>query len=165
MKYFSYLVVATMIFGAPLTSCQDKEDNLREFTVTFAMGDGGSTVLPQKVKEGEKVTKPEESQTRSGYEFVAWYREVELINEWNFEIDVVTANVTLYAKWEQKNGEQKMYAITVLSDENGTASASVSGELITLTTLQSQSSSSISWHSGWYIFPHIICNQRTYPRR
>jgi len=149
MKYLNYLVVTTMIFGAALTSCQDKEDNLREFTVTFEMGDSGSAIATQKVKEGEKVTKPEESQTRSGYEFVAWYREVELINEWNFEIDVVTANVTLYAKWEQKNGEQKMYTITVLSDENGTASANVTsadfGELVTLTATANSGHSFSEW--------------------
>ena len=80
MKYFSYLVVATMILGAALTSCKENDDYPREFTVSFETGDGGSVVIPQKVKEGERVTKPKDIPTRSGCEFVAWYKEVELKN-------------------------------------------------------------------------------------
>ena len=200
MRYFSYLVVATMIFSVALTSCNKddvtyivnfnskggtptpqqqtvkkggkiekpadptlenygfkgwtKTDNetsalwnfetetvtedmtlfarwsINMYTVTFD-SDGGSAVSAQKVAYGGKATKPA-APKRNEYEFVAWYREVELINEWKFEIDMVNADMTLYAKWEQ-NG----YTVTVLSDEYGKANASVTsameGELITLT--------------------------------
>lgn len=33
MRYFSYLVIAVMIFGAALTSCKENDDNPREFNV------------------------------------------------------------------------------------------------------------------------------------
>jgi len=34
------------------------------------------------------------------YGFVAWDKEKELKDEWKFDTDVVTANTTLYAKWQ-----------------------------------------------------------------
>lgn len=36
--------------------------------------------------------------TREGYTFDGWYKEVDCINVWNFTIDKVTSNKTLYAK-------------------------------------------------------------------
>ena len=89
-----------MIFSAALTSCDsDDETKAKEFTVTFE-SNGGSNVEAQTVKEGEKITKPE-NPTRSGHEFDAWYREAGLTTEWKFDTDVVTTNITLYAKWTE----------------------------------------------------------------
>ena len=35
MKCFNYLVVATMIFGATLTSCKENDENPKEFNVSL----------------------------------------------------------------------------------------------------------------------------------
>jgi uncharacterized repeat protein (TIGR02543 family) len=37
---------------------------------------------------------------KTGYGFGGWYKEAVCANEWNFTIDTVTRNITLYAKWD-----------------------------------------------------------------
>ena len=108
MKSSSYLlVIAAMIFGSVLASC-NKNDV--EFTVSFNSNEG-SEVLPQIIQRGEKVVKPE-NPTRNEYGFVAWYKDKGLKNEWRFDTDVVTANITLYAKWQ-------WHVFTVSFNSNG----------------------------------------------
>ena len=98
MKYFSFLVIAAMMFITTLTSC-DKDE--REFTVSFNINFEGFGDIPSKiVKKGEKVANPDVPRPY-GYTFIAWYKETTLINEWKFETDVVTCDITLYAKWSQ----------------------------------------------------------------
>ena len=46
------------------------------------------------------MEKPIDPQT-DGYLFGGWFKEPGCVNEWNFENDTVTANVTLYAKWTE----------------------------------------------------------------
>ena len=97
MRHFFYLTIVAMIFSVTLISCNEKDDQL--FTVSFN-SNGGSAVMPQTVKAGGKVTRPNDP-TRDRYAFVAWYKYEWLINEWKFDIDMVTADTTLYAMWEQ----------------------------------------------------------------
>ena len=54
------------------------------------------------VAKDSKITKPEDP-TRTGYTFKGWYKDAALTQEWNFETDTVTADITLYAKWEPKD--------------------------------------------------------------
>ena len=103
LRYFGLLIVAVIFLSATFISCDRNSDNSMEFTskefaVSFTTGDGSSTIVQQKVKEGGKVIEPEVP-TRNGYTFVAWYKEEGLKNEWRFNIDVVTANLILYAKF------------------------------------------------------------------
>jgi len=98
-----FLLVITTLFVAILTSCDEDVFNQQEFTVSFDTGDNSIVVVSQKVKDGEKVTKPD-NPARSGYTFDVWCREVGLTNEWKFDTDVVTSNITLHAKWNVNNG-------------------------------------------------------------
>lgn len=50
------------------------------------------------VPTGKKIVLPT-APTASGYTFVGWYKEAGCENEWDFEADAVTKDVTLYAKW------------------------------------------------------------------
>jgi uncharacterized repeat protein (TIGR02543 family) len=59
---------------------------------------GGPPVASVVVKDGETVDKPTDP-VRSGYYFDGWYKEAACENLWNFSVDTVTANITLYAKW------------------------------------------------------------------
>ena len=68
-------------------------------TVTFN-SNGGSAVASVAVIDGGLLGKPADP-TRLGYEFKGWYKEDG--TEWNFDKDVVTADITLYAKWEPKD--------------------------------------------------------------
>ena len=66
-----------------------------DFTVTFN-SNGGSAVAAQEVSPGEKATEPDPP-TREDFRFVGWYKDN---NRWDFATNVVTENITLYAKWD-----------------------------------------------------------------
>jgi uncharacterized repeat protein (TIGR02543 family) len=71
---------------------------LENFTVTFE-ADGGSPVpAQQSVIDGHKVSEPA-TMTKPSYSFGGWYKEMDCINQWDFDHDVVTSNTILYAKW------------------------------------------------------------------
>lgn len=59
---------------------------------------GGSSVETQKIAEGGKVLKPSDP-VRKKYNFAGWYKEPELVNEFNFDTETITASIILYAKW------------------------------------------------------------------
>jgi len=78
-------------------------DVVKTFTVTFE-SNGGSSVATRTVKEGDKMPKPVPDPTNSGNLFEGWYKEAALTSEWLFNIDVVTSDITLYAKWTPFDG-------------------------------------------------------------
>ncbi len=82
--------------GGNNKSDSDKEDEevVEKFTVTFD-SDGGTKVKSQKVKKGGKLNFPTNPQ-KEGYMFLGWYVGDE---QWSFENDVVTKDITLKAKW------------------------------------------------------------------
>jgi len=71
--------------------------NLTTCTVAFDP-QGGSDIITATVLTGGNATQPA-NPTREGYTFAGWYKEAACTNAWNFANDVVTADVTLYAKW------------------------------------------------------------------
>ena len=83
------------------------------YTLTFE-SNGGTAIEPQTVREGNTLTPPA-NPTKSGYDFAAWYTNEDLTTAWNFQTDVVTEDLTLYAKWEEV-----LYAVTFESN-GGTA--------------------------------------------
>ncbi len=90
---------------------------INEYTVRFDV-DGGSAVANKTVEYNKTVSKPNDP-TKTGYEFVSWYKEASLTTEWNFTTDKVTADITLYAKWEINN-----YTVTFnLDGGTGTVAA------------------------------------------
>ena len=84
-----------------------EEDSKTQYTVTFAV-DGGTAPAAQTVSEGEKATRPEDpvkeaTSHTTEYTFVGWFtKDGETETEWNFFNVVVTENVTLYAKFTEK---------------------------------------------------------------
>ena len=96
MKRFIVLTGAAIFIGLLISSC--KVD--KEFTVTFNSNEG-SEVSSQIVRDGGLVTKPSPDPTRDGFIFVAWYKESSFMNQWDFDVDVVTGNTTLYARWQE----------------------------------------------------------------
>ncbi len=69
-------------------------------TVTFNT-QGGSAVASQTVGEGALLTKPADP-SRTGHAFAGWYKEAAYTNAWDFALDTVTENRTLYAAWTPK---------------------------------------------------------------
>ena len=68
-----------------------------KYTVAFE-SNGGSAVSKQTVSYGAKASKPA-NPTRAGYAFKGWYADKALTKAYDFNAKV-TANATLYAKWE-----------------------------------------------------------------
>lgn len=72
----------------------------KTYTVTFD-SIGGSSVSSLTINENGLITKPT-NPTREGYTFKGWYKNGTYTagSEWDFTKDVVTSDITLYAKWE-----------------------------------------------------------------
>ncbi len=66
--------------------------------VTFDMQGFGKQIESVTINNGETFAAPE-APTAEGYTFAEWYREAECINTWDFEMDIVTEDIVLYAKW------------------------------------------------------------------
>jgi uncharacterized repeat protein (TIGR02543 family) len=71
---------------------------VKQYTVTFNVA-GGSSVAPVTLDENTAVTKPQ-NPTRAGYKFLGWFTAENGGAEYNFTAPV-TADTTLYARWEQ----------------------------------------------------------------
>ena len=93
-----------------VTIQQAVEDFLYPYTVTFRSR-GGSAVTSQTVNHGGLVTKPK-APGQTGYTFSGWYKELECTNPWDFATDMVTSDMTLFAKWT-------ITIYTVTFDKNG----------------------------------------------
>ena len=84
-----------------------KIDSGARFTVSFDANGHGDTPMNQRVAAGGRVTKPADL-TAAGWTFGGWYREKDCANAWNFDADLVTEDLTLYAKWSQRTGGNRI---------------------------------------------------------
>ncbi len=103
------VVVIAGIIGV-IVKTMNKEEVPVTYNVTFNTG-GGSTISDQKIKEGEKVTKPT-NPTKEGYIFVEWTNNG---NTYDFN-SAVTSNLTLIAKWEKVREDVKTYVVEFDTD-------------------------------------------------
>ena len=69
-----------------------------EYTVTFDANGHGTAPSEQKTSYGGKITEPA-APTAENYYFRGWFKESTCENIWDFASDIVTADITLYAKW------------------------------------------------------------------
>jgi uncharacterized repeat protein (TIGR02543 family) len=60
--------------------------------------EGGSAV-PNLTLSGNSTISAPIDPVRMGYFFGGWYKESGYVNVWNFSTDIVTSNITLYARW------------------------------------------------------------------
>lgn len=79
------------------------------YQVTFK--DSGSTFATDYANSGDTATKPTDP-TQTGYTFGGWYSDESLTDDWNFDTDTVTDDITLHAKWN-------MNQYTVTFNTNG----------------------------------------------
>ena len=91
--------------------------------ITFEVN-GGSVVDPMFVRTGETTAKPEDP-VRAGYAFVGWYKDEACTKAFSFGGEL-SANVTLYAKWDavrvnytvlywQENADDEGYSLKAVS--------------------------------------------------
>lgn len=82
------------------------DEDIEFYTVTFDL-QGHGTALDEyskytEIKKGSKINRPT-SPEAEGYKFTGWYKDSQCSDLWNFELDIITSNMTLYAGWEQEN--------------------------------------------------------------
>ena len=72
----------------------------RLYTVSFNSNGGSPVNDVTGIKYNAKIEKPF-TPTRDGYALVGWYTDNTFAEEWNFSLDTVKENLTLYARWEK----------------------------------------------------------------
>lgn len=82
------------------TTLYAKWEKIVYYTVTLM--DGSDTYDSFEVEAGANIADELTYPTKEGYAFGGWYKDAELTVVWNSS-DVVTADTTLYAKWNEVN--------------------------------------------------------------
>ncbi|WP_138754073.1 leucine-rich repeat protein, partial [Paenibacillus sinopodophylli] len=80
------------------TTLYAKWNAIPKYTVTFNSQGGSAVTSIANVETGLTIAAPT-APTRSGYTFAGWYRDASYATAWNFSTSTVTADTTLYAKW------------------------------------------------------------------
>ncbi len=80
------------------------------YTVKFEAGEG-TAVSDVSVLNGKGVAKPADPE-RSGYIFVGWYKDSRFESPFTFSSDIVSGDVTLYARWVERSADGNEYNIT-----------------------------------------------------
>ena len=71
------------------------------YTVSFDAR-GGTTVPSVLTVQNKTMVAPSDPE-RAGFTFAGWYKDAACTQAWDFAKDVVTADMTLYAKWSAKD--------------------------------------------------------------
>ena len=102
MYYRRYKVVRNTYTNSISDLADEEQNNLPPepvaYIVTFNVQGHGTAPSSQEVIAGEKATEPSEP-TAQDYAFGGWYKEASCTNAWDFSVDTVNADTTLYAKW------------------------------------------------------------------
>ena len=131
------------------------------FLVTFN-SQGGTAVEPQNIIEGRRVTRPE-NPTFRGHSLAGWFTAGDV--EWNFDVDVVTSALTLYARWDA------LPSFTVTFDTRGGSAISpvvvFEGETLTRPADPTREEHVfIGWFTGddveWNFDDYIVSNLTLY---
>jgi uncharacterized repeat protein (TIGR02543 family) len=71
------------------------------WTVTYDSNGGSAVTAEEDIEDGGYAEEPSDP-TRSNYTFAGWFTDDDTFaDEWDFETDTVTEDITLYAKWTQ----------------------------------------------------------------
>ena len=100
------VVVALLCF---ITFGCDQVDPVEEKCVITFDSDGGSEIQSIEIQKGTKISKPNDP-VKEGYLFNGWYLNDE---KWSFIGYTVTEDMTLKAKWDEKE-----YTMIFISDNN-----------------------------------------------
>lgn len=103
---------------------------------------GGSTVSDIKVLKGSPIGVPN-IPTKPGYTFIGWYKNNDCTNPWNFSTDIVTSNITLYAKWNL------VYTVTFNSQGGSAVTSQTANNNSTITVPAAPSRTGYNF-IGWY---------------
>jgi len=78
------------------------------YTVSFDADGGSPAPQNQTIIEGQKASSPA-AMGKSGYTFAGWYKDSAFTELWDFGVDTVFENLTLYAKWNRNQNNVYFY--------------------------------------------------------
>lgn len=90
------LAVAIIVTVVVVVCTRNNSDET--YTVTFDSNGGTAVESLTGVAHNSRITEPA-APSKLGYIFGGWYKQKELADVWRFNRDRVTADITLYAKW------------------------------------------------------------------
>lgn len=115
-RILSLLLCVVLVLGLLPTAAGaitgDGSATAPTYTVTFDGQGRGPLIESQTIEEGGKVKKPS-NLAAYGQTFGGWFTDSRCTKAWDFDNDVVTKDMTLYAKWTQ--------IVQVTVDMNGIA--------------------------------------------
>ncbi len=76
------------------------------YTVIYSLTGHGNDIIRSGMEAGSLLTKPIDP-TADGYVFLGWYKDEKLAQLWDFDIDIIQENITLYAGWAAGVTENK----------------------------------------------------------
>lgn len=152
-------VILGLVLILGLASCKTDEPNptpgpgtvvtpeKTEYTVTFNTL-GGNVIEAKKVEEGKAVVLPADP-TKAGYTFAGWYTDQACTKK--YENEKVTKDMTLYAKWTEKQTppEPAKYNVTYEINEHGTQPTNLTDVTALPETLPVLSAESWTFE-GWF---------------
>ena len=128
------------------------EDETATYTVTFDYNYDGAESSVVEVTEGETVTAVT-SPERDGYLFTGWYTDANCTEENEYDFDeTVTADLTLYAGWEEDTGDTLTATFYLNLDDTTTVYATITftnGGRISKSTVTSPEADGY-YFDGWY---------------
>lgn len=98
--------------------------------VSFETGDG-SKIADIETKYNQKISAPADP-TNGDHTFLGWYKDSQYKQKWDFNNDVVTESVTLYAAWEGISPVPEEEEQTVLGWMEDNIAVTASGALAIL---------------------------------
>ena len=116
--FFRYLAMATLFLMVAIVSSSCKKE-IKMCMVTFMCDD--NVVFQFQVVENSKLSEPEvypnyHDYYGENYIFGGWFTDKQFTtNPWNFANDIVTSDLTLYAKWIDNTTK---FTVTFISDGN-----------------------------------------------
>ena len=100
------------------------------FTVNFNLGYDGAEAIPEQLVIINEYAQIPNTPVRDGYDFAGWYADAQFETAFNFEMNAISKDTTIYAKWAKVftitydvnyEGGENLHANTV----NGKANASI----------------------------------------
>jgi len=126
----AFVAITALSFTAlSLTACDNGNPDTPPAAYTVRFDANGGTPQPpdQTVSAGGKASEPT-GVTKGGYQLDGWYKESNLTTKWNFAADIVSADITLHAKWiDDPNAPRQQTATRELA--NGIGTVTITGYL------------------------------------
>ncbi len=83
---------------------------VQNYTVSFDTDDG-SSLDNVTIEEGAMLSMPT-TPKKEGHTLTGWYKDSAFITQWIFDTDIVTEDMTLYAKWEIIGSQGLIYTLS-----------------------------------------------------